>query len=110
MSVDLAIVLLLLAAAIAMFVINRPRMDAVALIMLAALPLHRRHHRWARRWPASAIRNIVLIAALFVIGEGLVRTGVARRLGDWLNAKAGQQRDPPARPADGWSSPGSARS
>jgi di/tricarboxylate transporter len=33
--------------------------------------------------------NIVLIAALFVIGEGLVRTGVARRLGDWLNRTAG---------------------
>ena len=33
--------------------------------------------------------SIVLIAALFVIGEGLVRTGVARRLGDWLNRKAG---------------------
>jgi di/tricarboxylate transporter len=31
----------------------------------------------------------VLIAALFVIGDGLVRTGVARRLGDWLIAKAG---------------------
>ena len=33
--------------------------------------------------------SIILIAALFVIGEGLVRTGVARRLGDWLDAKAG---------------------
>ena len=33
--------------------------------------------------------NIVLIAALFVIGDGLVRTGVARHLGDWLTAKAG---------------------
>jgi di/tricarboxylate transporter len=33
--------------------------------------------------------NIVLIAALFVIGDGLVRTGVARQLGDWLNARAG---------------------
>ncbi|RPH74465.1 MAG: TRAP transporter large permease subunit, partial [Hyphomicrobiales bacterium] len=32
--------------------------------------------------------NIVLIAALFVMGEGLVRTGVAQRLGDWLTAKA----------------------
>ena len=31
----------------------------------------------------------MLIAALFVIGDGLVRTGVARRLGDWLIAKAG---------------------
>ena len=28
--------------------------------------------------------NIVLIAVLFVLGDGLVRTGVARRLGDWL--------------------------
>jgi di/tricarboxylate transporter len=34
--------------------------------------------------------NIVLIAALFVLGDGLVRTGVARRLGDWLIAKAGR--------------------
>src|SRR5262249_31379790 len=34
--------------------------------------------------------NIVLIAALFVIGEGLVRTGVAQRLGDWLIATAGR--------------------
>jgi di/tricarboxylate transporter len=33
--------------------------------------------------------NVVLIAALFVIGEGLVRTGVARRLGDWLGRTAG---------------------
>jgi di/tricarboxylate transporter len=33
--------------------------------------------------------NIVLIAALFVIGDGLVRTGVAQRLGDWLIVKAG---------------------
>jgi len=33
--------------------------------------------------------NIVLIAALFVIGDGLVRTGVAQRLGDWLIAEAG---------------------
>jgi di/tricarboxylate transporter len=33
--------------------------------------------------------NVVLLGALFVIGEGLVRTGVAQRLGDWLMARAG---------------------
>jgi di/tricarboxylate transporter len=33
--------------------------------------------------------SVILIAGLFVLGEGLVRTGVARRLGDWLNATAG---------------------
>jgi di/tricarboxylate transporter len=30
----------------------------------------------------------VLIAALFVIGDGLVRTGVAQMLGDWLIVRA----------------------
>ncbi|MCR6654164.1 MAG: hypothetical protein NVV73_22965 [Cellvibrionaceae bacterium] len=38
-SSDLAIVLTLLAATVVMFALNRPRMDAVALIMMAALPL-----------------------------------------------------------------------
>ena len=38
MSNELAIVLVLLAAAIAMFALNRPRMDAVALIMMTASP------------------------------------------------------------------------
>ncbi|MCP5661478.1 SLC13 family permease, partial [Klebsiella pneumoniae] len=33
--------------------------------------------------------NILLIAALFVIGEGLVRTGVAYQMGDWLVRVAG---------------------
>ena len=37
--------------------------------------------------------NIVLIAACSSIGEGLVRTGVARRLGDWLESTARRQRD-----------------
>jgi di/tricarboxylate transporter len=33
--------------------------------------------------------NIVLIALLFVLGEGLVRTGIARRLGDWISRTSG---------------------
>ncbi|MER0750205.1 SLC13 family permease, partial [Pseudomonas aeruginosa] len=33
--------------------------------------------------------SVILIAALFVIGEGLVRTGVAYQVGDWLIARAG---------------------
>ena len=86
---DLAIVLVLLAAAIVMFAINRPRLDAVALIMLTVLPFTGVHHhgRGAGRLQRSEHR---LIAALFVIGEGLVRTGVARKLGDWLTTKAGE--------------------
>jgi di/tricarboxylate transporter len=89
MSTDLAVVLILLGAAIVMFAINKPRMDAVALIMLTALPLTG-VVTMGEALAGFSDANIVLIAALFVIGDGLVRTGVARRLGDWLIAKAGK--------------------
>jgi len=39
MSADLGVVLALLAVAIVLFAIGRPRTDAVALLMLTALPL-----------------------------------------------------------------------
>lgn len=88
MTTDLLLVLLLLAAAIAMFIINRPRMDAVALIMIVLLPFTGAV-TVQEALAGFSDPNIVLIAALFVIGEGLVRTGVARRVGDWLGEKAG---------------------
>lgn len=88
MTLDLAMVLALLAAAILMFVLNRPRMDVVALIMIAALPLTG-VLTIGEAIAGFADSNIVLIAVLFVLGESLVRTGVARRLGDWINATAG---------------------
>ncbi|TWU29737.1 SLC13 family permease [Bythopirellula polymerisocia] len=88
MSSELAIVLALLVAAIAMFAINKPRMDVVALIMLTALPLTGVIDV-SEALAGFSDPNIVLIAALFVIGDGLVRTGVARSLGDWLTVKAG---------------------
>jgi di/tricarboxylate transporter len=71
-----------------MFAINKPRMDAVALIMLTVLPFTG-VISMGEALAGFSDPNIVLIAALFVIGEGLVRTGVAQRLGDWLTAKAG---------------------
>ena len=84
----LVIVLALLVAAIAMFAINKPRLDAVALIMLTALPFTG-VLTMSEALAGFSDSNIVLIAALFVIGDGLVRTGVAQRLGDWLIVKAG---------------------
>lgn len=89
MNTQLAIVLALLAASIAMFVMNRPRMDAVGLIMLTILPLT------GIITPAEALAgfsdaNIVLLGALFVLGEALVRTGVAQSIGDWLVRTAGE--------------------
>ncbi|MGN6221350.1 MAG: SLC13 family permease [Microbacterium sp.] len=88
MSLDLVIVLVLLVAAVAMFAVGRPRMDVVAILMLVALPL-----TGILTVPETlagfADPNVVLIAALFVVGEGLARTGVTYRLGDWLARTAG---------------------
>jgi di/tricarboxylate transporter len=88
MNTDLLLVLGLLVAAVVMFVLNKPRMDAVALIMLTVLPFTG-VITMGEALAGFSDSNIVLIAALFVIGEGLVRTGVAQRLGDWLTNKAG---------------------
>lgn len=88
MTLDLALVLLMLAAAVGMFVLNRPRMDAVALLVMVTLPLTG-IITMNEALAGFADASIVLIGALFVIGEGLVRTGVARRLGDRLDAAAG---------------------
>ena len=88
MNAELAVVLALLVAAIVMFAINKPRMDAVALIMLTVLPFTG-VITMGEALAGFSDSNIVLLGALFVIGEGLVRTGVAQRLGDWLIQKAG---------------------
>ncbi|MDM0053896.1 SLC13 family permease [Variovorax sp. J22R115] len=88
MTAELGLVLALLAAAIAMFAIGNPRMDAVALLMLTLLPFTGVINM-QEALAGFSDANIVLIAALFVIGEGLVRTGVAQGLGDWLIRKAG---------------------
>jgi di/tricarboxylate transporter len=85
---QLLVVLTLLVASIVMFAINRPRMDVVAVGLLVALPL-----TGVLTVPETlsgfSDPNVVLIAALFVIGEGLSRTGLTYRLGDWLSARAG---------------------
>jgi di/tricarboxylate transporter len=86
---SLAVVFGLLVAAILMFAINKPRLDAVALIMLTALPFTG-VLTMGEALAGFSDPNIVLIAALFVLGDGLVRTGIARQLGDWLILKAGR--------------------
>jgi di/tricarboxylate transporter len=91
MSFDLIQVLVLLVAAIAMFVIGRPRVDAVALIMIVLLPFTGVIDM-NEALAGFADPNIVLVAALFVLGEGLVRTGVAQGVGDWLVARGGSSQ------------------
>ncbi len=88
MSSDLLIVLLLLGAAILMFALNRPRVDAVALIMMVLLPFTG-VISVQESIAGFANPNVVLIGAMFVVGEALARTGVARTIGDWLVTRGG---------------------
>lgn len=88
MATELLIVLALLAAAIAMFALNRPRMDVVAILALVALPLTG-IITLDEALAGFSDPNVILIAALFVLGEALVRTGVAQRTGDLLVRHAG---------------------
>ena len=88
MATELLVVLTLLAAAIAMFALNRPRMDVVAILALVALPLTG-IITLDEALAGFSDPNIILIAALFVLGEALVRTGVAQRTGDLLVRHAG---------------------
>jgi len=85
---ELLLVLALLAAAVVLFAIGRPRMDVVAVLVVVALPI-----TGVLTVPETlagfADPNVILIAALFVVGEGLSRTGVTYRLGDWLADRAG---------------------
>jgi len=88
MSSDLLMTVGCLVCAIVMFLIGRPRADAVALIMIIALPLSG-VVTVNQALAGFADANIVLIAALFVLGDGLARTGVAQRVGDYLIARGG---------------------
>ncbi|MCY1347264.1 transporter, divalent anion:Na+ symporter (DASS) family [compost metagenome] len=88
MNLELLWVLALLLAAVLMFAFDKPRLDVVALLVIVALPLSG-VLSVNEALAGFADPNVVLIAALFVIGDGLVRTGIAYRLGDWLVAKAG---------------------
>jgi di/tricarboxylate transporter len=88
MTPELIVVLLLLVSAVVMFMRNRPRMDVVALLMIAALPFTG-VITISEAIAGFSDPNIVLIALLFVLGEGLVRTGIARRLGDWISRTSG---------------------
>ena len=83
MSTELLLVLALLGVAIILFSIGRPRTDVVALLMVAALPFTGVIDI-GEAIAGFADPSIVLIALLFVIGEGLVRTGLAQRISAFI--------------------------
>lgn len=88
MNSELLWVLSLLLIAIVLFTTNKLRMDVVALLVIIAFVLSGTLSLQEATVGFSD-PNVILIAALFVIGEGLVRTGVAYQVGDWLVKVAG---------------------
>ncbi|MGF1561326.1 MAG: SLC13 family permease, partial [Geminicoccaceae bacterium] len=88
MNGDMILVFALLAAAVALFASNRVRLDVVAVgLMLALILCGILSPREALAGFAEPV--VVMITALFIIGEGLVHTGIALSIGRWLVARAG---------------------
>ncbi len=63
-------------------------MDAVALLVIIAFVLSGTL-TLNEAFSGFSDPNVILIAALFIIGDGLVRTGVATKMGAWLVDVAG---------------------
>ncbi|MDI7110768.1 SLC13 family permease, partial [Pseudomonas aeruginosa] len=88
MNSELLWVLSLLLIAIVLFTANTSRMDVVAFLVIVAFVLSGTLSLNEATGGFSD-PNVLLIAARCVIGEGLVRTGVAYQMGDWLVRVAG---------------------
>ncbi|RJT19453.1 SLC13 family permease [Buttiauxella izardii] len=88
MNSELIWVLSLLAIAVVLFATGKVRMDAVALLVIIAFVLSGTL-TLSEAFSGFSDPNVILIAALFIIGDGLVRTGVATKMGSWLVDVAG---------------------
>ncbi|TYA24372.1 SLC13 family permease [Aggregatibacter actinomycetemcomitans] len=76
-------VVLLLIAAVILFIRNHIRMDIVAVLVMLAFSLSG-ILTVEEVFAGFSDPNIILIALLFIVGEGLVRTGVAYQVSEWL--------------------------
>ncbi len=81
MTDQMLIVFSVLAGAVGLFAWGRPRADIVAILVVVALMLSR------VLTPQESLAGfgnpvVILIAAIFIVGEALVNTGVAHRLGE----------------------------
>ncbi|VVJ47955.1 Na(+)/dicarboxylate symporter [Klebsiella pneumoniae] len=88
MNGELIWVLSLLAIAVVLFATGKVRMDAIALMVIVAFVLSGTL-TLNEAFSGFSDPNVILIAALFIIGDGLVRTGVASKMGAWLVSVAG---------------------
>ncbi|GKX55929.1 SLC13 family permease [Leminorella grimontii] len=81
-------VVFFLLVAIGLFISNKVRMDVVALLLIVVFVISD-ILTVPEAVSGFSDPNVILIALLFVIGEGLVRTGIAYQVGDWLVRVAG---------------------
>ncbi|WP_455425243.1 SLC13 family permease [Dryocola sp. LX212] len=88
MSSELIWVLSLLGIAVVLFATGKVRMDAIALLVIIAFVLSGTL-TLSEAFSGFSDPNVILIAALFILGDGLVRTGVATKMGSWLVSAAG---------------------
>ncbi|WP_417584221.1 SLC13 family permease [Nitrincola sp.] len=83
MTPEMLFVFGLLAATVVLFIIDKLRMDVVALLVVVVLAAS------GIITPTEAVSGfgnsvVIMIAGLFVVGEGLFRTGIAAAAGNWL--------------------------
>lgn len=83
MTAEIAFLFLLLSVVIIVFIIDKFRTDMVAFMVLTALALS------GIITPSEAVSGfgnsvVLMIAALFIVGEALILSGVAAAVGSWL--------------------------
>lgn len=88
MNHDLILVLILLGCAIVLFTIGKPRMDVVAVLVVVVLPLSG-VLTLGEALSGFSDPSVILVGAMFIMGGGLVQTGVVYRMSIWLAQKAG---------------------
>ncbi|MCP4076282.1 MAG: SLC13 family permease [Gammaproteobacteria bacterium] len=89
MTGEILSIFVLLAVTVSLFIWDRIRMDIVALMVALTLALS------GLITPAEVFSGfgapvVVMIAGLFIVGEGLFRTGIAAAAGQWLLRVGGE--------------------
>ena len=87
MNENLILSLTLLGVCVFFFVINKPRMDVVSLLALMLLPLLGVIDM-KEALSGFSDPSVILIALMFVVGEGLIRTGISTDVGLWILKKS----------------------
>ena len=91
MNTDLITVLVLLGICMVCFIVNKPRIDIIAVIAIIVLPLIGLVD-FKEALSGFADASIMLILLMFIMGEGLVRTGVSYNMGSWILKRSGNSQ------------------